>query len=144
MLPKCAEMALFELKQNYGTGAEDFHLPLTFKTQAAADIDNVFFNGDEHADLHFIDGKEALVIIVEGTLREHNSHWEAGAKQNFDTGLYTAHSILYIRVADYGPKPKVGKLLTMDAGTDHKRTFSIVKCEEEAGVYRMTLQRTRQ
>ncbi|MBP3633647.1 MAG: hypothetical protein J6J43_03635 [Oscillospiraceae bacterium] len=118
--------------------------PPTFKDCAAADIDLVFFNGNEHADLHLIDGKEALVIIEEGGLREHNSHWEAGAKQNFDTGLYTAYTILYIRVEDYGPKPKVGKQLVMDAGTDHKRTYSIMKCEEERGVYRMTLERTRQ
>ncbi|MFR8330925.1 MAG: hypothetical protein ACLU9S_00015 [Oscillospiraceae bacterium] len=50
-----------------------------------------------------------------------------------DTGLYKAHTILYIRTEDYGPKPKVGKPLVMDAGTDHKRTFDIMKCEEEAG-----------
>ena len=29
-----------------------------------------------------------------------------GAGKDFDTGLYTAHTILYIRVEDYGPKPK--------------------------------------
>ena len=49
-------------------------------------------------------------------LKEHNSHWEAGAKQNFDTGLYTASTVLYIRVKDYGPKPKIGKHLVMDKG----------------------------
>lgn len=138
-------MALFELKQEYVPGAEEgLPPPPTFKDCAAADIDTVFFNADEHADLHLIDGKEALVVMVEGALREHSSHWEAGAKQNFDTGLYTAHSILYIRAEDYGPKPKVGKLLVMDAGTDHKRTYSILKCEDECGVFRMTLERTRQ
>lgn len=137
-------MALFELKQDYGNAEEGLPPPPTFKDCAAADIDLVFFNGTEHADIHLIDGKEALVVIEEGGLREHNSRWEAGAKQNFDTGLYTAHTILYIKAADYGPKPKVGKLLVMDAGTGHKRTFSIMKCEEERGVYRMTLERTRQ
>lgn len=137
-------MALFELKQDYGNVEEGLPPPPTFKDCVAADIDLVFFNGNEHADIHLIDGKEALVIVEEGGLREHNSHWEAGAKQNFDTGLYTAYTILYIRVEDYGPKPKVGKQLVMDAGTDHKRTYSIEKCEEERGVYRMTLERTRQ
>ena len=117
---------------------------LVDQIEQAADIDTVFFNGNEHADRHIIDGKDVLVVIVEGGTREHNSHWEAGAKQNFDTGLYKAHTILYIRTEDYGPKPKVGKPLVMDAGTDHKRTFDIMKCEEECGVFRMTLQRTRQ
>lgn len=136
-------MALFELEQHCGDRTEEWTHP-TFKVCAAADIGNVFFNGDEHAETHIIDGKECLVIIEEGDLREHSAHWEAGAKQNFDTGLYTAHTILYIQVDDYGPKPKVGKQLVMDAGTDHKRTYEIKKCGEEDGVYRMTLERTRQ
>lgn len=136
-------MALFELKQEY-SGAEGTAPPLTFKDCAAADIDAAFFEQDEHADWHTVDGKDALVIVDDQRLKEHSAHWEAGAKQNFDTGLYKAHTILYIRTEDYGPKPKVGKPLVMDAGTDHKRTFDIMKCEEECGVFRMTLQRTRQ
>lgn len=137
-------MALFDLRESYGSEAEGTPPPPTFKDCVAVDIDEVFFNRNEHADWHNVDGKDVLVVIVEGGLREHSSHWEAGAKQNFDTGLYTARSVLYIRVKDYGPKPKVGKQLVLDAGTDHKRTYNIVKCEEEAGVYRMTMQRTRQ
>lgn len=118
--------------------------PPTFKDCAAADIDTVFFNGNEHADRHIIDGKDVLVVIVEGGTREHNSHWEAGAKQNFDTGLYTAYTVLYIRVSDYGPKPKVGKHLVLDKGTNRQRSYTILNCEEEAGVYRISMERTRQ
>lgn len=136
-------MALFELEQHYGEKPEKW-TPPTFKDCAAADIKLAFFNGSEHADTHIIDGRECLVIIEAGDLRQHSAHWEAGAKQNFDTGLYTAHTILYIQVDDYGPKPKVGKQLVMDAGTDHKRTYEIKKCEDEGGVYRMTLERVRQ
>lgn len=135
-------MALFglvDLKQHY-ENKEPQESPLTFKEVAAEDITDVFFCEDEHAEMHNIDGKDVLVIFRESTLKEHNSHWEAGAKQNFDTGLYTAFSILYIRVEDYGPKPKIDKQLMMDK----KRTYSIKACEEESGVYRMTLKRTRQ
>ena len=99
-------MALFELKQEC-SGAEGAAPPLTFKDCAAADIDAAFFEQDEHADWHTVDGKDALVIVDDQRLKEHNAHWEAGAKQNFDTGLYTAYTVLYIRVRDYGPKPKV-------------------------------------
>lgn len=137
-------MALFELKQDYGNEAEGMPPPPTFKDCAAADIDTVFFNGNEHADRHIIDGKDVLVVIVEGGTREHNSHWEAGAKQNFDTGLYTAYTVLYIRVSDYGPKPKVGKHLVLDKGTNRQRSYTILNCEEEAGVYRISMERTRQ
>ena len=51
-------MALFELKQDYGNEAEGLPPPPTFKDCAAADIDTVFFNGNEHADRHIIDGKD--------------------------------------------------------------------------------------
>ena len=137
-------MALFELKQDYGNEAEGLPPPPTFKDCAAADIDTVFFNGNEHADRHIIDGKDVLVVIVEGGTREHNSHWEAGAKQNFDTGLYTAYTVLYIRGRYYWPKPTVGKHLVLDKGTNRQRSYTILNCEEEAGVYRISMERTRQ
>ena len=63
-------MALFELKQDYGNEVEGLPPPPTFKDCAAADIDTVFFNGNEHADRHIIDGKDVLVVIVEGGTRE--------------------------------------------------------------------------
>ncbi len=136
-------MALFEITQDYENEKEEWKRP-TFKDCAKADISLAFFNLDEHAETHTIDGKEAPVIIEESTLREHSAHWEAGAKQNFDTGLYTSHTILYIKAADYGPRPKVGKDLVVDKGTKEQRTFTILQCKEEDGVYRMTMQRVRQ
>lgn len=153
-------MALFELKQDYslggfpsypggetpgeidiwpGSGGQAWKRP-TFKDCAAADIDLAFFNMDEFAEMHDIDGKDMMVVYEEDGLKEHASHWEYGTKQSLDTGLYNADAILYIRIKDYGPKPKVGKRLVMDK----KRTYSIEACEEEAGVYRMTLERVRQ
>lgn len=137
-------MALFELEQIYGEEAGQELMPPTFKDCVAADIDLAFFNGNEHADLHKVDGTEYLVIVEEEDVRDHSAHWEAGAKQNFDTGLYNAHTILFIRVKDYGPRPKIGKYLVLDEGTDHKRSYKIVHCEEDCGVYRMTMERVRQ
>lgn len=129
-------MALFDEKME--------RTALTFKDCAAADIKAVFFSADEHAELRTVDGKEALVILEENTVKERSSHWEAGAKQNFDTGLYSARSILYIATDDYGPKPKVGKQLVLGVGEGKTRTYEIKNCEEEAGVYRITMERTRQ
>ncbi len=131
-------MALFDLVQDYEDADQEKRR--TFKDFAHADISAVFFNGDEHAGEHNVDGKDVLVILEKDDVRDHSAHWEAGAKQNFDTGLYNRHIILYIRVEDYGPKPKQGKLLTLDK----KLTYLIQKCGEESGVYRMTMERTRQ
>lgn len=134
-------MALFELKQNYSTDTgEEWQMP-TFKDCVEKDIDLTFFNNNEHAEYHKIDSKEnILVIYEENVIKKRSAHWEAGAKQNFDTGLYTKAAVLHIKAADYGAQPKEGKLLTID----DKKIYTIITCEEHAGVYRMTLQRTRQ
>lgn len=136
-------MALFELKQEYGPEGKPFTPPI-FKDCVAADIDLTFFEQDEHAEWRTVDDKKVLVILEDVALKERQAHWEAGAKQNFDTGLYTSVSTLFIRVADYGPKPKIGKPLVMDKGTQVQRTYSIINCEEEAGIYKITMERTRQ
>ena len=136
-------MALFKLNRKDKNAAEAWKPP-TFKDCAAADISLAFFNNSEHAELRTVDGKECLIVLEESTLKEHSSHWEAGAKQNFDTGLYSAYTVLYIRVEDYGPKPKVGKQLVLGVGGGKTRTYEIKSCEDEAGVYRMTMNRVRQ
>ena len=129
---------LFDLTQDYENADQEKRR--TFKDFASEDISAVFFNGDEHADLHNVDGKDVLVILEKSDVRDHSAHWEAGAKQNFDTGLYNRHIILYIRVEDYGPIPKQGKLLMLDK----KIAYSIQKCDDEGGIYRMTMERVRQ
>ena len=133
---------LFDLTQDYENADQEKRR--TFKDFASEDISAVFFNGDEHADLHNVDGKDVLVILEKSDVRDHSTHWEAGAKQNFDTGLYTAYSILYIRVEDYGNMPQVGSIVAIDEDTKDERLFEIKSCEDEGGVYRMILERTRQ
>ena len=137
-------MALFELTQSYESEQpEEWQRP-TFKDCAAADISLAFFNNDEHAEQHTVDGKLALVILEEDDMRRFNAHWEWGSKNKLDDGLYLAHTMLYIKVEDYGPKPKTGKSLVLDAGEKTQRSFRILQCREEQGVYRMTLERVRQ
>ena len=135
-------MALFVETEFAPPGEEEWKAH-TFKDCVAKDIDLAFFNNAEHAEMHNVDGKDCLVIIDESSARTHAAHWEAGGKQNFDTGLYDAHTILYIKCEDYEPKPKIGKLLVLDAKT-LKRTYTINHCKEEDGVFRMTLERVRQ
>lgn len=136
-------MALFELEQEFLGGAEDEH-ELSFKEAVEEDIDAAFFEADEHAEWHTVNGKKCLIVLEEDILKPYSAHWEAGAKQNFDTGLYTALSILYIKKVDYGRRPKIGVLLTIDQGTKQERLFFIKHFGSESGVYRIELERTRQ
>ena len=92
-------MPLFDLEQHYENATPEWKRP-TFKDCAAADITLAFFNESEHAEKHTVDGEEALIILEDFDMRDHCAHWEGGATQNFDTGLYTDHTVLYISVKD--------------------------------------------
>lgn len=125
---------------------QDYELPetpeerKTFKEFAAEDIDDVFFCLDEFAETHTIDGKEMPLVMEADALQDHSSHWEAGAKQNFDEGLYDARMTIYVKAADYGPAPKVGRDFYLDEDED---MYRILNYEEESGVYRIKVGRVR-
>ena len=100
-------------------------------------IDDVFFQ--EFVEQHTIDGETFDVVPYETGLKERKSHWEAGAKQNFDQGLYISQKQFFIRAADYGPAPKVGKPMEYD-----RISYTIKSCQNEHGLYLVTLERVRQ
>lgn len=108
-----------------------------FLKEALADIDSVFFQ--EFVEQHKIDGKPVDIVPYEMTLKERKAHWEAGAKQNFDQGLYLSAKRFFIRKEDYGAAPKVGKLMEYD-GICHM----IRSCQTEHGMYLMEIERVRQ
>ena len=111
----------------------------TFKDAVAADIDTVFFDALEFATEHLVNGKRMLVVMDENELNDRQAHWEGGAKQSFDQGLYQADMLFYVKKKDYGPRPKVGSQLKLD-----KVIYRVLACAEDAGVYEMTLQRVKQ
>ena len=103
-------MALFDFEQHFGEDPPKEWKRPTFKDCAAVDIKAVFFNENEFAERHNVDGVDALIVLEDVDVREHAARWEAGAKQNFDTGLYDSYRILYISVEDYGEMPQSGDL----------------------------------
>lgn len=111
----------------------------TFAQQAACDVGEVFFNGDEHATLHTVNGKEMLVILDENELLDRSAHWEGGAKQSFDQGLYRANKLFYVQKEVFGARPKINSPLTLDG-----RKYSVSDCTLEDGVYAISLVRIRQ
>lgn len=124
--------------QVYGDAPQE-EMPLTFKDFVAQDVENVFFNIDEFAERRYVDGREMLCITQHPGTTERAAHWEGGAKQSFDEGMYKADLLLFVKKQDYGPMPKNDKLITLDKRRDYK----IKKCSLKAGVYRMELERVR-
>lgn len=128
-----------DIEQDYELPEEQEEIK-TFKDFADEDIDDVFFCLDEFAETHNIDGEDMPVVIEADKISERASHWEGGAKQNFDTGLYNSTLTLYVKAEDYGKKPKVGKVLNFDKGAVQYR---VLTWREDAGVYLMTVERIR-
>lgn len=99
------------------------------------DICSAFLNLNEFGDVHTIDGKEMRVIIDANELIER----AAKSGTTHSDGLYRSHILIYIPVEDYGPKPKLGKLLNLDG----KRTYQITEVIDEDGIYSMELEANR-
>lgn len=92
---------MLDVDQNYGTPETPKPLP-TFKDCVAQDVQTVFFNLNEFAEERYIDDKGLIPCITQhpGVL-ERAAHWEGGAKQSFDQGMYKADLLLYVKQKDY-------------------------------------------
>ena len=125
-------------EQVYGIPERPNELPV-FKDYLQGDVEHVLFNLDEFAETRLVDGKEMPIITQKPGVNPYDAHWQAGAKQSFDEGLYRADLILYVKEKDYGPMPKSGKLIRLDK----KRDYFVKECSLKMGVYRMELERVR-
>lgn len=113
---------------------------LTLKEQMDLDIEDVFLNAFEFAELHRIKDKEMLCILEGESAETKSAHWEGGAKQSFDDGLYKKVTTLYVREKDYGAMPKVGSSIILDG----KKAYTVTGCSKQSGMYAIELERTRQ
>lgn len=67
---------------------------LRSKNAFAQDVQNVIFNSNEFAEERYIDDKLMLCITQHPGVLERPAHWEGGAKQSFDQGMYKADLLL--------------------------------------------------
>jgi len=79
-----------------------------FKDQIAADM-AVFFNADEFADWHDIDGKRLLCVVDDQVIRER----DGGQRSQID-GLYLDEIILFVKQTDLQKVPVRGQRLKLD------------------------------
>lgn len=104
---------------------------MSFKDQAAQDIHRTFLNDLEFAEVRQIDGRAMHVVVDDYSLTERT-------QGEHTDGIYTAQLLVFVSAAEYGARPKQGKLLTMNG-----RDYRIVKVEEDAGLYTFTLEANR-
>lgn len=102
-----------------------------FKSQAKHDIRHIFLNDLEFAEKMLVDGKPMSVVVDDYSLTERT-------KGEHTDGIYSAQLLVYVSVAEYGPRPKQNRLLNL-AGRDYR----IIKVEEDVGMYTFTLEANR-
>lgn len=103
----------------------------SFKECIAADVPNVFLNRLEFADTHTVNGKKMAVLVDENELLERD---KAKLGTNAD-GVYKSRRLIYVAQADFGPRPAIKSVLTLD-----RVAYRVRDCTAEAGILAIELE----
>lgn len=82
---------------------------MNFKDAMAADIGNVFFNANEFAELHNVEGNDINIIIDNEKLTELKT------KSQFASQITQAEMLIYVKSSDLGYVPANGSMLEIDS-----------------------------
>lgn len=107
----------------------------TFKDCLMADVEGVFLNQMEFADIHTVNGKEMTVLVDENELLERDKSKLLGAPVN---GIYKSRRLIYVAKSVFGPRPANGAVLALDG-----RQYKIRESTEEAGILAIELEAVR-
>lgn len=86
---------------------------MDFKEQLEYDIENTFFNNNEFAETHTINGEEIDIILLDNTLKENQKYTEEGLIQG---------DFVYIVKKDEIEEPQPGEYQNFD-------NYSCVVCD---------------
>ena len=102
-----------------------------FKELAFQDITNVFFNLEEFAEEHNIDGRKMLVIVdsIEAERRTRKQF----EKLRID-GISMSNILVYVPRKTFGQQPAQGRRLMMDG-----RPYIVEDARDEGGVLSIEL-----
>lgn len=102
----------------------------TFKEIMQRDVDEIFFNAAEFADIHIVDGKSMTAMIDD----MENIEREKKMKSHMD-GIYARQVLLYVKASEFGAIPAYGRLLSLDG-----KKYTVIDAADEGGVYTITLE----
>lgn len=105
----------------------------SFKEILNQDIENVFLNTLEFADIHNVDGKDMPVQIDDNEVIER----EKKERSHMD-GLYVKQKLIYVKAKDFGPLPAIGRQIMLDG-----KRYLITDSTDEYGLYTITLEGNR-
>lgn len=105
----------------------------SFKEILNQDIENVFLNTLEFADIHNVDGKDMPVQVDDNEIIER----EKKSSSNMD-GVYVKQKLIYVKAKDFGALPAIGRQIMLDG-----KRYMVVDSTDEYGVYTITLEGNR-
>ena len=103
---------------------------MSFKEQIMADLDAVFLNLDEFAELHRVEGKEIAVVM-------DNDHMTK-LKKGQILGLIEADILLMGKEADFPAELEPGRMVNLDG-----REMLIVNSGRDLGLVEVALSQNR-
>lgn len=103
---------------------------MSFKQQIAADLDSVFLNLDEFAEIHRVEGAKIPVVVDNDQLNK--------LKKGQILGLVEADMLLMGKAADFPANLEPGRLLNVDG-----RELIITNSGEDMGLVEVALQQNR-
>lgn len=95
-----------------------------FKDMVAADLKNVFFNPDEFAEEHNLNGTVCFAVI-EGVSTKERS---ARAAENYE-GMFKSILVVHVRADDLPEVPPQGQIFKVDG-----KTYIVNTCNNDMGM----------
>lgn len=103
---------------------------MSFKEQILKDLDAVFFNLDEFAELHRVEGKQIAVVVDNDQLNK--------LKKGQILGLVEADMLLMGRESDFPRDLEPGRLLNVDG-----REMLVANSGKDMGLVEVALRQNR-
>lgn len=100
-----------------------------FQDQVKKDLDAIFFNPNEHPELHNIDGQDVLCIIDTDVSQQLEKPKERRE------GTYEDRIMLYVKEADLPDVPEFGQIMDLDG-----EQWRVVNRNRDMGALTVTLE----
>ncbi|MGG1442097.1 hypothetical protein ABE354_08560 [Brevibacillus laterosporus] len=104
-----------------------------FKEHLVSDAQSVFFNTEEFAELHNVDGNDIPIVIDSEELQHRKAN-----SVNPEDGIHDAELLFYAEKVYFTSRPVVDKMLTLDG-----KKYRTVSVSEDISTYTIALHRAR-
>ena len=109
---------------------------MNFKEAYLEDLGNAFFDLDEFASKHFIDGEEQTVVLIDESSKEARDPYRkmAGTLNPKETAIMKFSYVIYIRDEDVKRRLSVNAMINLDG-----KKYFIQEITHTDGVYRIVI-----